>query len=388
MDPSQTLHDNTESEWAPHRYTTPLWEVERELCIAAVAHVLGSKTFNKAARLCALLEYICKQELAGRGSNISEVTVGVAVFGRSEQYNTSDDNIVRSTVRLLRQKLDTYYMMEGIDEPIQISVPKGSYVPTFEKRAPDTVNIVPLKPQMTVSVERDDASTRTRSLEPGRTKPLWKAFVAGVLVAFSIAICSYLWVSPGILQKSRTERFWSLLFNEKQPTLLVPADTALMLYERAVHRTVSLDQYVGGAFAAERNSLSPEALALLDGLKNRRYTAVTSVALAAELGGVKKNTRGQLQVRFSRDLRLTDLKQSNVILVGAEQTNPWLHLFRPHLNFHLDWDSSEDRFRILNDNPMSGEPTEWPWSRDDVSHRGFGQIALLPNWTRRQAGTS
>jgi hypothetical protein len=106
---------------------------------------------------------------------------------------------------------------------------------------------------------------------------------------------------------------------------------------------------------------------------------VTSVALAAELGGVKKNTREQLQVKFSRDLRLADLKQSDVILVGAEQTNPWLHLFRPRLNFHLDWDSNEDRFRILNDHPSAGELAEWPWSRDDTSHRGFGQIAFLPN---------
>ena len=358
----------------------PLWQRRREDCRAAVARVLGSAAFQKAARLSSLLEHICRQELEGRGSEISEVALGVALFGRAEQYNTSDDNIVRSTVRLLRQRLDTFYTVEGADETIQIEIPRGSYVPVFRER-PAALKVT--EPAGFLAEHYAEAfraaSSALKESAPKQIKP-WHAFAAGILVAVLVATLFYLCVSPRVLNRSRTARFWSMIFSQKQPTLLVPADTTLMLYERAAHKTVSLEDYISGNMDNGIESVSPEARALLDGLKNHRYTAVTSVSIAAELGRISGASPSKLQVKFCRDLRLEDLKQPTVvILIGAEQNNPWLHLFRDRLTFHLDWDSNENRFHINNSHPVSGEPAEWNWAKKDNDHRGFGQIAFLRN---------
>jgi hypothetical protein len=372
------------TEGKTHGSLVPLWQRRREDCLAAVARVLGSNAFQKAARLSSLLEYICRQELQGRGSEISEVALGVALFGRAEQYNTSDDNIVRSTVRLLRQRLDTFYTVEGADEPIQIEIPRGSYVPVFREK-PAAVGITERVPEPVGLLAEHyaeafrAASSALKESTPNQIKT-WHAFAAGILVAVLVATLLYLCVSPGVLNRTRTARFWSMIFSQKQPTLLVPADTTLMLYERAAHKTVSLEDYITGNMDNGIEAVNPEARVLLDGLKSRRYTAVTSVSVAAELGRISGSSPSKLQVKFCRDLRLEDLKQpSVVILVGAEQNNPWLHLFRDRLTFHLDWDSNENRFHINNSHPMLGEPAEWSWTKKDTDHRGFGQIAFLRN---------
>ena len=65
-----------------------------------------------------------------------EYTIGVAVFGRSEEYDPRLDSIVRVEARRLRTKLDEYYAGGGRHDPIVIEMPRGSYVPTFARRAP------------------------------------------------------------------------------------------------------------------------------------------------------------------------------------------------------------------------------------------------------------
>jgi hypothetical protein len=65
---------------------------------------------------------------------ITEQQIGVHVFGWRPDYNPGEDSIVRSQARFLRGKLESYFSSEGADEPIHITIPKGTYVPLFEPR--------------------------------------------------------------------------------------------------------------------------------------------------------------------------------------------------------------------------------------------------------------
>ncbi|HWC78297.1 MAG TPA: hypothetical protein VG778_12585, partial [Blastocatellia bacterium] len=56
------------------------------------------------------------------------------VFQRSAHYNPTEDNIVRSQARLLRQRLQNYFESEGNSEPVILVVPKGGYTPEFVER--------------------------------------------------------------------------------------------------------------------------------------------------------------------------------------------------------------------------------------------------------------
>jgi TolB-like protein len=97
--------------------------------------VLASDGFANADRMSGFLRYIVERAMAGESDQVKEYTIGVAVFGRNEQYDPRLDSIVRVEARRLRTKLNEYYSRTGREDPIVIEMPRGAYVPTFERRA-------------------------------------------------------------------------------------------------------------------------------------------------------------------------------------------------------------------------------------------------------------
>ena len=116
--------------------------IDREITAEAQAslqRLLASETFSRAPRLRAVLKFFIDSLLEGRAEEIHEQSIGQAVFGRPTGYSQGDDNIVRVNVRLLRVRLEEYYRAEGQDEPWQIAIPKGRYVPELIHNSPARV---------------------------------------------------------------------------------------------------------------------------------------------------------------------------------------------------------------------------------------------------------
>jgi hypothetical protein len=93
--------------------------------------ILRTPGFTDYPRTAALLKYVVEETLAGRAEELKESTIGIEVFGRDPGYDSKVDSIVRTQARRLREKLRQYYD-EAADDPIQISIPKGGYVPEFQ----------------------------------------------------------------------------------------------------------------------------------------------------------------------------------------------------------------------------------------------------------------
>ena len=68
----------------------------------------------------------------------TEQQIGIRIFHRHPGYNSSEDSIVRTHARLLRQKLAAYFAEEGISEEFVVDIPKGHYVPVFHPRSEAT----------------------------------------------------------------------------------------------------------------------------------------------------------------------------------------------------------------------------------------------------------
>ncbi len=77
------------------------------------------------------LRYIADCAIKEAPESATEQQIGVHVFHRPPGYNSSEDSIVRTHARLLRQKLAEYFSTEGAAEPTIIEVPKGHYLPIF-----------------------------------------------------------------------------------------------------------------------------------------------------------------------------------------------------------------------------------------------------------------
>jgi hypothetical protein len=87
---------------------------------------------------------------------------------------------------------------------------------------------------------------------------------------------------------------------------------------------------------------------------------------------------GRMMVRYARDLRMDDLRTGNAVLIGSDESNPWLQLFRPQLHFCFRFDSDPDKpSGFVNLYPRSGEAAIYTTKGQE--ERTYGIIAYLPN---------
>ncbi|HSC28377.1 MAG TPA: hypothetical protein VLD67_13945 [Vicinamibacterales bacterium] len=101
---------------------------------AQLERLLASETLASTARLRRFLRHVVERTIAGEGDRLKEYAVGIEVFDRGEEYDPRVDSIVRVEAGRLRAKLDDYYRRAGASDPVVIRIPRGSYVPLFERR--------------------------------------------------------------------------------------------------------------------------------------------------------------------------------------------------------------------------------------------------------------
>src|SRR5947199_6573657 len=108
--------------------------VQQQAVTKQLEQVLADTSFSGAPRLSSLLRYIVRETLAGRGDQLKEYTLGVAVFGRGSRFDPRLDSIVRVEASKLRARLERYYKDAGANDAILIELPRGSYAPRITHR--------------------------------------------------------------------------------------------------------------------------------------------------------------------------------------------------------------------------------------------------------------
>jgi adenylate cyclase len=98
---------------------------------AELQRLLASNDFPATERNRRFLSYAVEKELAGLPEEITALHVGTRVFGRGENFDPNKDPIVRIEAGKLRRDLETYYLKEGQNNPLRISLPRGGYRPRF-----------------------------------------------------------------------------------------------------------------------------------------------------------------------------------------------------------------------------------------------------------------
>ena len=107
-----------------------------------VDNLLGSPHFDASARSRQFLGYVVDEVLAGRGGQLSQASIAVAVFGRRPDFDAVLDPIVRVQAGRLRRSLERYYLLTSDTGPCRIELPRGSYAPVFADPMIDAVGQV------------------------------------------------------------------------------------------------------------------------------------------------------------------------------------------------------------------------------------------------------
>ena len=93
--------------------------------------ILNSSDFDASARNRRFLGFVVEATLSGESEQIKAYTIATTVFERGADFDPQLNSIVRIEAGRLRRSLENYYLRAGADDPVRISIPKGSYVPTF-----------------------------------------------------------------------------------------------------------------------------------------------------------------------------------------------------------------------------------------------------------------
>ena len=106
----------------------------REVVLEQLERMLASDTFAGAERSRALLKFLVEQSLENQSDRLKEYTIGSEALGRGDSFDPRTDPIVRAEASRLRGRIERYYATSGASDTLLITLPKGSYVPQFQRR--------------------------------------------------------------------------------------------------------------------------------------------------------------------------------------------------------------------------------------------------------------
>lgn len=199
---------------------------------AELERIFSSPHFQASERRRAFLRFLISETLSGRGDSLKGYTIALAVFSRDESFDPQADPVVRLEARRLRRDLDSYYVDAGKDDAVRISVPKGSYVPTFEwHNVPSHVSSNEAAP---AQLGKDSEEAPANGSKKSGAARLHAAPIAAIFAA-GLAIGLMLWVW---LSKAPSPPFGS----EREPGVLVMPFEALSPGDSARYLAAGMQQ--------------------------------------------------------------------------------------------------------------------------------------------------
>lgn len=314
-----------------------------------VQRVASSPHLKASARLKDFLLYVADCAIRGTPEDATEQQIGMHVFKRAAGYNSSEDSIVRTHARLLRQKLAAYFAAEGIHEEIVIEIPKGHYLPVFRARREEALELQQL-PEI----------IRPRTQETPQ-KPHVTALLAAVIIlgiALAAALVWWSWPKAAV-QKSSVDVFWQAFLSEEPP---------VVIFSNAL--------FVGDSKSGLRYALPSshdDAAASTQYVDS--YTGIGEVASVYDLTKLFDAHHAGFILKRSLLVTWDEAKSRNLIFIGSPAENPSLKVMPSTSDFSMM--AATDFAGIVNHHPKPGEPAlysrpEHPLTKD------YAILALLP----------
>jgi hypothetical protein len=372
--------------WPESLDTDPRWRLAQRI---AAEH-----PFERSPLMSRFLLYVVAETLMGRQSGITEHQIGVHVFGRAVTYRTDEDNIVRNYARQLRRRLAEHFSEDS--SPMRIEIPVGGYIPIFTNVAEEVagrsldfdLKLTPEIDPHSQSHPTLDADT-SEGWKPSRhffytsrffglhpiTSPLLLALYSAALIG-----CTWLLVERVLaphLAHEPAEALWRTMLAGTNNTYVVPPDTGLNLMQDMSGRSLPLADYIKGGYPDL--ALGPMDDQTTQDLHTQQFTDYVSLQIATTLAHQREYDEAHVHLRFPRDLRLDDLKTSNVILIGSASSNPWAAFADSQTNFRIVPNADMRGASIVNGKPQPGEAVSYASHWNEPAHETYALLAFVPN---------
>lgn len=342
---------------------THSFTIGREQCFQQIDRLTKSHILHGSESLCKLLRYLAEHSLDHPGIALKEYQIATEVLGRPAGFDPQSDSTVRVQAGRLRVKLAEYYAQEGVNDPIRVEIPKGSYALTFHLHP--TKSAISLEPPVQVEPQRKTPS--------GPMVPrgwLITIVVLLVLLAASLITSAILLSQRGRTQSVATsavappyQLFWNrFVTGTQQPWVIF-----------------SNGSFVGRPETGMRyfNPAKDTRTFILD-----HYTGVGEVLAIHQLDHLFSMFNRQLQVKRGALFTLDDAKNNDLIFVGSPSENLTLLDIPGAREFvfqRLDSGPRKGDLAVFNIHPLPGEPKSFLASpANQPMIEDYAVVALLP----------
>jgi len=365
--------------------------------------ILAGDEFNSSRRSSELLRHIVERALAGDVESLKERLLGVEIFHRRSDYDTSTDAIVRVTASDVRRRLVNFYTDHSA-QPMRISMPLGSYVPDFitlagHKASAGTARYEYFDGKAShvsgpahMAGEATVPSVETRKPHPFRmTAPVALALCIGVVLALVAGWwLRGLYLERGFSQGDPSYAFYGDLLGpigakSTYETEIVLTNPHVLLYLGLNNAGPSLgenprDVPVPPAMAAVLNQTANDNQANFPFhhffVDSSNYTGLGEATAAFGLARLLQATGRSAHLTGARFLNWDAARQEQLVILGAPHESAFVQSTLSAANFTIGYDS------IHNAHPLPGEQADYAKS----GHGGAGEDYGLIWMTKSPSG--
>ncbi|HYM05248.1 MAG TPA: hypothetical protein VEU11_01695 [Terriglobales bacterium] len=274
--------------------------------------ILASHAFRNSKKYPALFRYVVEHALRGETTQLKERTLGVAVFGRDPDYDTSSDPIVRTTAGEIRKRIAQYYDDAQRENEIRIDVPPGSYAPEFR---------LPRRPWPAAA-----KGTTVASAVPWKSRR-WPAYTMALVGALSILIA--LMVLKPAPTRTALDKFWNPVLASSSPVLLC----------------ISRGNVDGEADPSSDPGAEASPEVSVDQALAQDQVQFADAKTLARLSGFLASRAKKYSIRRVASTTFGDLREGPVVLIGAFNNKWTLRLTQP-LRFGFESDREAKHYWI------------------------------------------
>lgn len=273
--------------------------IEPDELRALCQRIIQSGELGRSRTYAAILEYLAEQAISG--ASPKEVSIAMDVLGRGTDFDVGKDSIVRVHIYHLRNKLEAYYARHGRNEAWRLDIPKGQYMLSATRNAPE--------PAAEGGLSITGQPLRRKSFTP------WLALAAVLMLGLN------LWQQRALPPAAPANPYaatalWAPILDDSEPVLILVGDYYIMgeLDEAGLVRRMVREFDVDSQqdlSRAQQNGRHGDYLNL-----DLSYTPTSSSTALLQVLKVFGADSGRVSVKLMSDFSASDLVGRHVIYVG------------------------------------------------------------------------
>jgi hypothetical protein len=290
---------------------TQFAEEQIKQALAQLQRILESPFFRSSQRCSRLLQYSVERVLAGCShEDLKERIIGVEVFRREANYDTSQDSIVRVTANEVRKRLAQYYGTAGADKPV-IELAAGSYAVTFRWKDSGTAHTPSPVALANASSAENAGAVPASAATSGRRRHMTVWLSLAIIAALTVFVAAIVYARRSA-NASPESGIWQTLLDSRKPVTI------------CVAQPVAYRPWSG---ADALNGPSDHMVSLPNA-----FIGVGDAYALANVTSFLSSHGKAWSLLPSSDTSFRDLAAGPTILIGAF-SNPWTEKLTENLRF-------------------------------------------------------